>query len=464
MSISKKIGGKLPGWQKKVFALNGGVYLVGGAVRDKIINPRMMTKDSDYLVTNIPMKKLVALLKEYGRVELVGKSFGVIKFTQNGFGSNTVDIALPREEYSVGLGHRDFVVKYSHELPIEADLTRRDFTINAMAYNLETGELVDPLNGRADIKRKLIRMITPKSFVDDPLRMLRAAQFAARFGFKIEKSTLSAMQLHSKLVKTVSNERVQEEINKLLLKSGTPSYGFKLMQDTGLLEHIIPELTIGSGVIQNEFHKYDVFLHNLYSCDYAPQDNIVVRLTALLHDIGKVGEKKKVKDKKTGHYRVVFYNHEQLSVKQAEGILNRLRYSNDVIRKVTHLIKYHMFEYTNNWTSAAVRRFIAKVGLENLEDMFALRIADRQASGTKGVDYKLRELKKRISQEVENKVAVTVSSLVVDGYDIMKTMGIPSSPIVGKVLDYLLECVMDNPGCNNKKELLRLAREYKVLE
>ncbi len=200
----------------------GKVYEVGGCIRDSFLNREVAAKDRDYLIAGIPFDDLVVLLRKFGRVDLVGRSFGVIKFTAHNNGSGpypTVDIALPRKEYSTGAAHRDFKVDFDHTVPIESDLLRRDFTINAIARDLATGKFIDPLGGQADLGNRLLRMIDPSNFEDDPLRILRGIQFAARFELTIEPDTLAAMRENVNLMSTVTAERINEELGKLLTRS-----------------------------------------------------------------------------------------------------------------------------------------------------------------------------------------------------------------------------------------------------
>ena len=182
----------------------GKIYEVGGAVRDRLLKRPVGAEDRDYLVCGIPYDRLTGILKNHGRVDLVGKSFGVIKFTQRlNKTRHTFDISLPRTEFSTGVGHRDFDIKFNPDLKVEEDLVRRDFTINAMALSLDSMELIDPLDGRSDLEKKQIRMVSPQAFIEDPLRMLRAVQFAARLEFAIETKTLTAIKQHVKQIKTV---------------------------------------------------------------------------------------------------------------------------------------------------------------------------------------------------------------------------------------------------------------------
>ncbi len=283
--------------QKIINSVNsiGQIYEVGGAVRDRIryalsldtglIDPKKFwsfpSEEVDYLVTGMPMNALISGLGHYGQVELVGKSFGVIKFKleiQNPK-SKIYDIALPRRETSTGLGHRDFEIEFDPDLPVEQDLGRRDFTVNAIAlriqnskFKIQNPEIIDPYNGLQDIKDRLIRMVNPNAFKEDPLRMLRACQFAARFQFSIEQDTFKAIKKNAKLIRTVSPERIQQELNKMLLKADQPSIGLWLMQRSELLKEVFPELEEGVDVTQpGGYHRYKVFEHSIKSVDYAPK-------------------------------------------------------------------------------------------------------------------------------------------------------------------------------------------------
>ncbi|MGB2769716.1 MAG: HDIG domain-containing metalloprotein [Candidatus Zixiibacteriota bacterium] len=448
---------KIPGLSNQIIKVvleKGKIYEVGGAVRDRFISPILPDKDKDYLITGIPMDELCSLLSRFGKVDLVGKSFGVIKFLplKKYDGEHVFDVALPRKEYSTGPGHKDFRVEYDHTLRVEDDLSRRDFTINAMAEDLATGKLVDPLNGRKDIKRRLIRITNANSFKDDPLRMLRGIQFAARFEFGLEEGTLDSLRQNADLIATISPERIQEELNKLLVKAKYPSAGFRLMQQVGLLEKILPELASAVGVTQpGGYHAYDVFEHSILTADSAPRD-LVIRLAALLHDVSKPETKAPTESGAT------FYGHEKRGARVAKRALQRLRYSNQIVDQATLLIDKHMF--TTGVTDKGLRRLIRKMGEELVFPLLDLRRADVVAQGKGGNTEDVDELEERIRLEIERQPPFGLKDLGVNGNDIMKTFDIPPSPLVGQVLNYLLELVLDDPEVNQKDRLMKEAEFF----
>ncbi len=431
----------------------GRIYEVGGAVRDRYLHTESVSKDRDYLVTGIPYDELTHILRAHGRVGLVGRSFGVIKFTEfrNGKGY-TFDITLPRREYSTGVKHTDFKVDFDANLPIEEDLRRRDFTINAMALALDSNELVDPLGGLADLDRRLLRMTSPASFEDDPLRMLRAVQFAARFEFTIEPETFAAMRRHAALIETVSEERIAEELDKLLTRSRRPSEGFRIMQTSGLLGHILPELETCVGVDQpGGYHKYDVFEHILRCID-ACRPSLRLRLAALFHDINKPQAKR---PSETG---ATFYGHESVGARTAMKVLSHLRFPRELAKDVATLVERHMF--TTDVTDKGLRRLVKRVGVDLIFDLLDLRRADVVAQGMGGTTDDVDKFEADIRDELSRKPPFGYSDLALSGRDIMAMFDLAPSPVVGKILAYLLERVLDNPQDNTREKLEALAKEY----
>jgi len=430
--------------------IGGEIYEVGGPVRDQLLGISH-PKDIDLIVCGVPFQKLKDILKKQGTINLVGQTFGVIKFKP--FAADfIIDISLPRKERSTGTGHRDFEVDFDHNLPIEEDLFRRDFTINAMARNLATGLLVDPYGGQADLKARLLRMVSPSSFPDDPLRMLRGVQFAARFNLTFEDSTYSAMKENASLINTISPERISEELNKLLEKAERPSLGFRLMHDTGLMAEVLPELEQTFGVEQpGGYHRWDVFEHSMVAIDAAPP-KLEVRLAALFHDTGKPATRELTD---TG---ATFYGHDQLSQKLAEKALKRLRYSNDIIKQVSLLVRRHMFSEAAG--DKGIRRLINKVGKELIFDLIALRRADTKAQGMGQTTAGIDEFEKRVRAELEKSNAFGVKDLAVNGDDLKTQFKLPEGKLIGEILAYLLDRVLDEPELNTYDKLLTLSADF----
>jgi tRNA nucleotidyltransferase (CCA-adding enzyme) len=429
----------------------GRLYEVGGCVRDALLYRLEEVKDRDYLVCGIPYERLTEILKRHGRVDLVGRSFGVIKFTPFG-GAATYDVALPRRERSTGPAHTDFDVDFDPSLAVETDLSRRDFSINAIARDLTDGALIDPFHGQRDLHDRIIRMVAAESFTEDPLRMLRAAQFAARFEFTVEPVTLAALTANASLIATVSPERIAEEMNKMLTRAARPSIGLRLMQETGLLQYILPELEPTVGCDQpGGYHAYDVFEHTLRIIDACPP-RLHLRLAALFHDITKPRHKRPTEDGAT------FYGHEVSGAETAKQVLKRLRYSTDIIRDVTVLVERHMF--TTDVGPKGLRRFIRRVGQRLIPDLLDLRRADVVAQGMGGTTGDVDRMEEAIREEIERKAPFSRSDLAVNGQAIMTAFHLDASPLIGEVLNHLLEKVLDDPAENQPDILLRHAGEY----
>lgn len=433
----------------------GRMYEVGGCVRDSLMRRRVDAKDRDYLVCGVSLDRLQTLLGKYGRVDLVGKSFGVIKFTPHDDAvrpSPTYDVSLPRKEMSTGLHHREFDVEFDPSLPVESDLARRDFSINAMARSLSDDTIIDPFDGRADLERGLIRMVNPQAFAEDPLRMLRAVQFAARFEFTIEDATYRALLDNVDLIASVSPERIAEELNKMLMRAEHPSIGLRLMHETGLMKQIIPELEATVGCDQpGGFHAYDVFEHTVRIVDASPP-RLHLRLAALFHDITKP-EHKRVTE--TG---ATFYGHEVSAAAVAKDVLRRLRYSNEMIHDVGLLVEKHMF--TTDVGPKGLRRFIRKIGQRLIPDLLDLRRADVQAQGMGGSTDDVDKFEQEIIDEIDRKPPFGRSDLALNGRDVIEIFNLEQSPLIGDVLDFLMEKVLDNPDDNTRDILIDYARQY----
>ncbi len=437
---------------------NGSLYAVGGRVRDEIraeverIDAPAV--DSDYVVVGITVDELVERLRPVGRVDMVGASFSVLKVTVDG---QTVDVATPRRERSFGVGHRDFAVESGSGVTLEEDLGRRDFRMNMLARAIPSGAIVDPYGGAYDIRARRIDIVTPESFRDDPLRMLRAAQFAARFEYDVTSAVREAMTAAAPLVGSISAERVHDELLKLFTAS-KPSIGLVLLQETDVLAQLWPELVEGVGVEQNEWHAYDVWRHSLASLDATQAGDVTLRLAALLHDVGKP----RTKD---GPH---FYRHEIVGAAMARAMLERFRFPADIVQATEHLVRQHMYSADPELSAAGVRRFIHRVGPLNIERLFALRDADIRGSGLPKRDGGNEAFEARVRIELAAKPAFSVRELAVDGADVIAALvrrgeapaGFKGDERVGTALRWLFEQVTDEPERNERSLLLGILEQY----
>ena len=441
-----------------IFEKNGfKAYLVGGAVRDMFMNKEASDWD---VATDATPEQVISAFK---KVIPTGIAHGTVTVH---FMGEEIEVTTFRIEQGYSDGRHPDKVSYASD--IEEDLSRRDFTMNAIAVSLKDGSIVDPFNGKADIKNKVIRSVgNPlERFNEDGLRPIRAIRFASQLGFEIETNTLQAISNEKVLQKTstISIERFRDELVKLL-KSPKPSVGLKLLESTNIMKLFLPELLEGRNCIQNDvrgYHVFDVLDHNFYSCDGAPVHKVNVRLAALLHDIGKPASKVVRVTDEGEIYN--FFSHEKYSETIARKLLTKLRFSNNEINNVCHLIENHMFHYEESWSDAAIRRFVVRVKPENIEDLIDLRLADMYGKYNMPIQIKesnacdlLIKLQDRIKKIQEENSAFTLKSLAVSGKDLME-IGIPSGKLIGKILDSLLETVLDDPKQNSKDVLLNIAK------
>ena len=368
-------------------------------------------------------------------------------------GAEEVEVTTYRTETEYSDHRRPDHVTFTRSL--HDDLSRRDFTMNAMAWRPpadgKPGELVDPFGGQRDLDARIVRAVgEPRErFREDALRMLRAVRFATLLGFTIDQRTADAIRESAPLAKTLSGERIQQEMVKIL-SAPKPSIAFRMLSDLGLLAVFFSELEIAKAIPQDKAVAQDVFEHSIVTADATPPDDLVLRLAGLLHDIGKPDTFA------DGH----FYQHEFVGEAKARDILRRWRFDKETITQVTHLIRNHMFWYQTDWTGSAVRRFVRKVGLENVPALFALRKADNIGSGARSPRmYALEALWERVQEEIRAASAFSLRDLAIDGNDVMAELGIPQGRRVGQILDELFERVTEDPSLNTRERLLELTRE-----
>lgn len=446
----------------EIFATHGyEAHLVGGAVRDILLGKPAADWD---VATNASPQ---AVMRIFHRVIPTGLAHGTVTVL---FMRQQVEVTTYRTDGNYSDGRRPDSVQLGATL-VE-DLARRDFTINAIAASLADGTIIDPFDGRGDLQRQLIRTVgSPRDrFHEDGLRPVRALRLSAQLGFSIEATTLAAIS-HDDIrqtIRSVSMERFRDELTKLL-RAPEPSLGLRAMEETGVLALFIPELAAGRGVTQADargFHEFDVFDHNVYACDGAPCDNDTVRLAALLHDVGKTYTRTVEHIPHAaadGIDLIHFHGHEAESTRLTRDILLRLRFPNAVIHRVSHLIAQHMFHYESNWSDAAVRRFLVRVGSENIDDLFLLRCADiygmhrvPPVAGSSTMRA-LDELRERIARVHAEQSALSLKDLAVCGTDLL-ALGVPEGKQVGQLLGELFQCVLDDPTMNTREQLLAVAQ------
>jgi tRNA nucleotidyltransferase (CCA-adding enzyme) len=433
-------------------------YLVGGCVRDLIrgIEP----KDWD-ITTNATPEKIQGLFED----SFYENDYGTVgvKTDSEDARLKVIEVTPYRIEGKYTDARRPDSVIFAKTL--EEDLERRDFTINAIAYDPQKKEVVDPHGGQKDIEKKTITAvgIPHDRFSEDALRMMRAIRLSAELDFTIESETANGIANNAALLEKISQERIKDEFIRILM-SDTPMQALFVAEKLGLLSYIIPELQECMGIKQNQAHSYDVFEHLLRTLQHSADKKwpLEVRIAALLHDIGKPSSRR-WSDEKNDY---TFHGHEVIGARIAKKILKRLRFSREIMDKVWGLVRWHMFfSDPDKITLSAVRRVIRNVGQENMWDLLNLRICDRIGTGRpKEQPFRLRKYISMVEEALRD--PVSVGQLAIDGSDIMKISGEMPGPRLGWVLHALLEEVLDDPKLNEKKilgkrtlELLALAPE-----
>ncbi len=432
-------------------------YLVGGCVRD--LYRAVMPKDWD-ITTNAKPDEIIALFpktfyeNEYGTVGVVNEEI------PEGDGERetlrVVEVTPYRKETTYSNFRHPDEVTFSGKL--EDDLLRRDFTMNAIAYNVSKKEIVDPYGGEEDIERHLIKTVgKPEDrFHEDALRVMRAVRFGAELGFAIEMETMNAVVKFADRLPKIAAERIRDEFVKIIM-SERPMEGIILLQRTGVLKYIAPELEQGLGCEQNGDHIYDVWEHNLRALQHSSERiwPLHVRVAALLHDVGKPVTRKWSDEKRDW----TFYGHDVVGGRMAQKILERLKFPKQFIHDVSTLVRYHLFfSDIEKITLSAVRRIVANVGPELVWDLMHVRACDRIGMGRpKETPYRLRKYHSMIEEAM--RAPVSVGMLKIDGLRIMGVINEKPSPRVGWILHALFEEVLENPDLNTSKYLEKRTKE-----
>jgi tRNA nucleotidyltransferase (CCA-adding enzyme) len=464
--------------EKYVRGLDLDAYLVGGAVRDELLG--LTSKDADFLVPGLDTEGLKRALEPHGRVEdlvvadrLVGIRLLPRDTSVRRLAPAGIEFAPPRKEVSTGPGRHDFEIVADPALPIAEDMRRRDFTINAMARRLSTGELVDPLGGKADLERRVLRTTSRSSFAEDPLRLVRALRFVSQLGFEPDESTLQQMHDEAASVRRVSGERIGGglhadglgELSKLLL-GREPARALRLARDTGVLVQLLPEFEKAIGFEQeSRYHDLTVDEHTFAVVQAAADagTSLAVRLAAVFHDLGKPHVAWRGADGRLHYYAKPGHSqrsHEQVSAELATQALNRLRYPNALRSLVCRIVRHHMFSIGNGDARRA-RRFLAKYG-----DALAFELIDHKEADYRGKrmvgeppisDLEALDRFRRLLRQ-EQASPHRLADIAVDGRDLL-AIGFRPGPDLGRALQALLHDVVDDPSLNTKDALLQRAGE-----
>ena len=444
MRIPKEIKSILNKLEKQ----NSEAYAVGGCVRDLLLNKK--PKDWD-ITTEAKPEQIQKIFPE----SFYKNKFGTVTNKTKSKEKNLKEVEITTfriEQKYTDKRHPD---KIGFTSDLKKDLSRRDFTINALALN-KKGEIIDLFEGQKDLENKIIRAVgKPENrFNEDALRMLRAVRLAIELNFQIEEKTSKAIQKNAKWLQVIAKERIRDELIKMIM-SDNSDQAIELLKQTNLLGYIIPELEKGIGISQNHHHIYTIYQHSILSLKFAAKRkyNLEVRLASLFHDIAKP------QTKRGQGLNATFYNHDQLGARIAIKILQRLKFPKKTIEKIALLIRNHMFVYgVDEVTETGVRRLLRRVGLENIKDLINLRVCDRLGSGCpKAVPYKLRHLEYII--EKVSKDPISAKMLKINGNDLMKILKIKSSPHLGLIIEALLAETLENPELNTKQKLSQRAKE-----
>ncbi len=423
------------------------IYLVGGAVRDLLLG--RTTENWDFTTDATPEQILKLFPDGY-----YNNQFGTVGIGQKVADKDLIfEVTTFRKEANYKDNRHPEDITWAKT--IDEDLARRDFTINAIALKQINSkfEIIDPYNGRKDLKKKIIMAVGNPDirFQEDALRMLRAVRFAAELGFMIDETTKKSIEKNCSLIANISWERIRDEFLKILA-SEFPAEGIIFLKNTGILSLILPELDVCFTIPQKSpkrHHIYDVGTHSVMALKNCPSKDAITHFAALIHDIGKTTTFRR--DEKTK--LITFYNHEVVGTKLATKIADRFKLSNKQKEKLVTLVKYHQFTVSELQTDKAVRRFIRNIGKEYIQDMLDLRTGDRIGSGATPTSWRLELFKKRLT--AVQKQPFTVADLKIDGNDVMKMLKLDPGPKVGEILKKLFDQVVDKKIKNEKEALLK---------
>jgi tRNA nucleotidyltransferase (CCA-adding enzyme) len=430
-------------------------WLAGGAVRDLVALAEGLPapgppQDFDVATDALPEQ----VQKLFPRTVPTGVQHGTVTVLS---GERKVEVTTFRGEGPYLDGRRPSSVKFLGD--IDGDLARRDFTVNAIAWDPLDGKLRDPFDGVRDLRRRRLRAVGDPldRFREDGLRPLRAVRFACTLRLALEPRTRRAIGQSLDVFAKVAQERVRDELVKLLLRGAPPSRGLRLLLSTGLLDRIAPELREGVGFAQNRYHAYDVWRHTLRCVDFAPPD-LVTRLAGLLHDVAKP---RCAAPREGAPGEHTFYDHEKVGALLAAEMMARLKFPRRETEEVALLVREHNWHYLPQWNDATVRRTLARIGPEALPRLWALRRADLRARG-RLVEEGLRnqeEAEKRFERVAREASALKIADLAIGGEEVMRELKLPPGRQVGQVLTRLLDRVLDDPGLNTPETLIRLLPE-----